>query len=161
MADFTFKIEQGMRELTTTGAFLTAKCGDQVNTMTISWGFIGFMWNKPQFIAVVRPQRYTDEFLKNGTHCFTISIPFEGKLQEELTICGTESGRDIDKSKVVHFIPAKSVDCPIVEGCDLYYECKINLAQQMDGALLAEGIVKQFYQEDYHWVYIGEMVEVY
>ena len=161
MNDFTFMLEQGMRAFSTKGGFLTVKCRDQVNTMTISWGFIGFMWGNPHFIAVVRPQRYTNELLAQGVDCFTVSTPLDGALSEELSICGTKSGRDIDKRKVVTFIPGKAVDCPVVEGCGLYYECKINLAQQMDGSLLADNILKQFYQDDYHFMYIGEIVEIY
>jgi hypothetical protein len=38
------------------GAFLTVKSGTQVNMMTIAWGSLGFMWNKPMFTAMVRYQ---------------------------------------------------------------------------------------------------------
>jgi len=161
MIDFTYRLEQGMRELTSTGAFLTVKSAEKINTMTVSWGFAGFMWNKPHFITVVRPQRYTNEFFVNGADCFTVSIPFGGALKDELNICGTKSGRDIDKSKVVNFVPGKVLDCPVVEGCGLYYECKINLAQQMEGSLLADAVVKQFYKNDFHFMYFGEIVEIY
>ncbi|MCL2709111.1 MAG: flavin reductase family protein [Defluviitaleaceae bacterium] len=161
MADFTLALEKGMREFSTHGGFLSVRGPSGPNAMTVSWGFVGFMWNKPQFITVVRPQRYTNELLVAGADSFTVSVPFGGALREELNVCGTESGRSIDKSKIVKFERAKSVECPIVGGCSLYYECKINLAQQMEATLLKQSIVKQFYQNDFHFMYIGEIVECY
>ena len=160
MLDFTYNMEKGMRELSSKGAFLTVNGDNKINTMTISWGFIGFMWGKPHFITVVRPQRYTKQVLDSGADSFTISVPFDGKLKEALGICGTKSGRDIDKSKVVKFIPSLTVTSPVVAECDLYYECKISTTQPLDGTLLPADIQK-FYENDFHYLYIGEIVEFY
>ena len=33
----------------TKGAFLTVKAGDEVNTMTIGWATIGFIWQRQVF----------------------------------------------------------------------------------------------------------------
>ena len=159
--DFTLLLDKGMQELSSKGAFLTVKGNDGTNTMTISWGFVGFMWHKPHFITVVRPQRYTKDILDSGADSFTISIPFDGHLKEALAVCGTKSGRDIDKSTVVNFTPAKAVASPIVAECGLYYECKINMSQQLDGALLTPEITQKFYDDDYHYMYFGEIVECY
>ena len=41
------------------GILVTAKCGDQINPMTIGWGSIGIEWGKQIFIAFIRPCRYT------------------------------------------------------------------------------------------------------
>ena len=161
MVDFTYKLEKGMKELSTKGAFLTVEGGGVTNTMTISWGFVGFMWQRPVFITVVRPQRYTKDVFDSGADSFTISVPFDGKLKEELGICGTQSGRDIDKSKVVKFVPAKAVKSAVVDGCDLYYECRIYTVQPLDGGLLPPEIVKKFYEDDFHFLYMGEIVECY
>ena len=54
--NFYENLEDAMKNLTTRGAFLTVKNNQGVNTMTISWGYIGFSWNKPYFVAMVRPQ---------------------------------------------------------------------------------------------------------
>jgi flavin reductase (DIM6/NTAB) family NADH-FMN oxidoreductase RutF len=52
---------------------LTAGTFEDFNMMTIAWGYFGIMWNKPVFGAVVRPNRYTYEFMeKNST--FTVSF---------------------------------------------------------------------------------------
>lgn len=161
MLNFTLNLEKGMQELSTKGAFLTVSGDAGINTMTISWGFIGFMWGKPQFITVVRPQRYTKDILDSNANSFTISIPFDGNLTEELKTCGTKSGRDINKSNVVEFKPSKTVASPIVAGCDLHYECKINTAQRLDGSLLPPEIAEKFYEDDFHYMYVGEIVDCY
>ena len=96
--NFYENLEDAMKNLTTRGAFLTVKNNQGVNTMTISWGYIGFSWNKPYFVAMVRPQRYTYEFLKTAKD-YTISIPYSDGMKKALTICGTKSGKDIDKAK--------------------------------------------------------------
>ena len=100
---FMVNLEKTMSRLKK-GAFLTVKSGEKTNTMTIGWGYIGIMWNKPYFMAMVRPGRYTHELLKNSDN-FTVSVPFGENLNKELGICGTKSGRDINKGEIVQFIP--------------------------------------------------------
>ena len=78
--NFYENLEDAMKNLTTRGAFLTVKNNQGVNTMTISWGYIGFSWNKPYFVAMVRPQRYTYEFLKTAKD-YTISIPYSDDMK--------------------------------------------------------------------------------
>ena len=159
--EFNKNLEEVMTHLTSKGGFLTVKSTDgAVNTMTISWGFIGYMWYKPQFIAVVRPQRHTKALLDSAVD-FTISVPF-GTLTDELKICGTKSGRDIDKAQVVKFIPAKVTDSPVVDGCNAYYECKINYKDKFDEAFIPQVIIDKTYTAgDYHEVFMGEIVECY
>ena len=157
--DFTKDLSNALKHLTTNGAFLSAKSGDGVNTMTISWGYVGFMWNKPYFLTLVRPQRYTRKILEKAAS-FTISIPYE-KLKNELMICGSRSGKDIDKSKIVKFIPAKSVDCVVVDGCDTYYECSIRMIDRIKEENLPKDILDKHYKGDYHYLYFGEIVDCY
>ena len=62
-----------------------------VNTMTISWGGLGYLWNQPVAFLFVRPQRYTYEFVESAdgfSLCF-----FPEKYRKELQYCGTISGR--------------------------------------------------------------------
>jgi len=152
-------MEEMMKWFTTSGGFLTVRDGDRINTMTVAWGFIGYLWNKPCFVTLVRPQRHTQRLLENADS-FTVSVPF-GTMREELRICGTKSGADIDKGASVSFIPAKNVASPVVDGCDAYYECRINYVDRFDGAMIPESVRNAFYADDYHYVYIGEIVEAY
>jgi flavin reductase (DIM6/NTAB) family NADH-FMN oxidoreductase RutF len=135
------------------------KGAESVNTMTISWGFVGVMWGKPYFICMVRTTRYTKELI-DVADSFTISIPW-GTLQKELAICGSKSGRDIDKSQVVKFAPAKSVDSPIVSGCQTYIECKIRYADPMESTHMPTDVLKTQYHDDFHTFYFGEIVNCY
>ena len=38
---------------------VTAGPADEFNTMTASWGGIGWLWNKPVAFVFIRPERYT------------------------------------------------------------------------------------------------------
>jgi len=155
---FYENLEDVMKHLTSSGAFLTVKAADgAVNTMTISWGFIGYMWSKPQFIAVVRPQRHTKKLLDSAVD-FTVSVPF-GNLTDELKVCGTQSGRDINKAEVVKFVAAKETASPVVDNCGAYFECKLNYIDKFDEAFLPKEIIEKVYSGgDYHEVFMGEIV---
>lgn len=42
---------------------ITAGNRESCNAMTASWGMIGFIWGRPVAQFVIRPQRYTREFV--------------------------------------------------------------------------------------------------
>ena len=42
---------------------VTASNNGKVNSMTASWGGVGVLWNKNIAFIVLRPQRYTKEFI--------------------------------------------------------------------------------------------------
>ena len=81
----------------------------KVNTMTASWGGFGIMWNKPVCVCVIRPQRYTSEFVKDSQR-ITLSFLEEGN-RDALKICGTKSGRDCDKIKEAGLQTLVEDDC--------------------------------------------------
>lgn len=140
-------------------ALLTAGTKDNFNTMTVSWGGIGELWNKDVCFVFVRPQRYTYEFMENNDY-FSLSF-FGGKYKKELGICGSKSGRDIDKMAETGFKP---VDLDNSVG---YEQAKVNIVlkklayQDMkpDG-FLDETIMKNYASNDFHRVYVGEIVRV-
>ncbi len=159
---FYENLDVAMENLTKRGAFLTVKGEQGVNTMTISWGYVGFSWNKPFFVAMVRPQRYTYEFIESGDS-YTISIPFSDEMKSALAICGTKSGRDIDKEKEanIEFVPSKSVSSPIVDNCDMYYECKITYVDRINKENFPKELMKNYPIDDFHYLYYGEIAEAY
>lgn len=147
------------------GAFLNVKDNDgNVNTMTIAWGNLGFMWNKPAFTAMVRYSRHTYKLIENAKD-FSVSFPLKGQLKEALSICGTKSGRDIDKFKEsnIHAVDSKNINSPIIEECDLHIECKIVYKQEMDPKCIIDSEIKEkkYSTEDYHVLYYGEIVGTY
>lgn len=144
------------------GIFLTVG-KENPNTMTIGWASIGNIWNKPIFMALVRPQRYTYDLLKN-TDEFTISIPTADALKKELIFAGTKSGRDVNKfdGHGLTAVPAQKVATPIIKECGLHFECKIRLVQAMTGDQMHEIIADKCYPtKDYHYMYFGEIVACY
>ena len=74
---------------------VTAQYRDKVNTMTASWGGLGIMWGKPVAYVVIRPQRYTKEFI-DAADGFTLTF-FPDGYKKVLGYLGTVSGRDEDK----------------------------------------------------------------
>ena len=46
---------------------------DSYNMMTASWGGLGVLWNRKICFCVLRPQRYTREFMEK-TGSFTLSF---------------------------------------------------------------------------------------
>ncbi|MEG1999357.1 MAG: flavin reductase family protein, partial [Bacteroidales bacterium] len=42
---------------------ITAGSEKNYNTMTVSWGSVGFLWGKPVVMVYIRPQRYTLQFI--------------------------------------------------------------------------------------------------
>ena len=71
------------------GVLLTTKAGEQVNTMTVSWGTLGIDWAKPVFTVFVRENRFTRELLEQNPE-FTINIPYGSFDKKILGICGTK-----------------------------------------------------------------------
>ena len=140
-------------------ALLTAGKSDDFNTMTVSWGGIGELWNKDVCFVFVRPQRYTYEFIEKNDY-FSLSF-FGGEYKKELGICGSKSGRDIDKMTETGFTP---VDLGNAVG---YNEAKVNIVlkklayQDMKPyGFIDESIMKNYANNDFHRVYIGEIVKV-
>ena len=85
-------------------ALLTAGNENGFNTMTVSWGAMGFMWGKPSVTVYIRPQRYTKEFV-DARDTFTLSF-YPAEKKDALSYLGKVSGRDENKVKKVGFTPA-------------------------------------------------------
>ena len=82
---------------------VTAGNKDHFNTMTASWGGIGFLWNKPVVYVFIRPERYTFEFIEKSEY-FTLSFLGE-EHKDAHKVCGSKSGRDMDKVAATGLTP--------------------------------------------------------
>ena len=139
---------------------ITAGSGERGNTMTASWGGLGVLWNVPVATCYVRPQRYTKEFM-DAEEYFTLTV-FGEEYRKALTVCGTKSGRDMDKVKECGFT-VKTAQCgaPYFEQAELVIVCRKRFVQDFDPANIPEDEKeKQYPNADYHTMYIGEIVEV-
>lgn len=136
---------------------LTAGPIDKFNTMTASWGGFGELWNKKVCFVVVRPQRYTYQFIE-ANDSFTLSF-FEEAYRSTLKLCGTKSGREIDKMKGLDITPAEgSSDSVYFEEAKLVLECQKIYYQDLDPTKFLDEVIHDSYPDkDYHRMYIGEI----
>ena len=150
------------------GILLTTQANGKVNTMTIGWGTVGVQWAKPIFIAFVRESRYTKELLeKNGE--FTVNVPLAQIDKNILAVCGTKSGRDLDKIAELGLTlePGETVSVPAIRELPLTLECKVIYKQDQDPAAIAPENDQRFYTKgtknegDYHTAYYGEITAAY
>ena len=131
-----------------------------VNTMTASWGGLGIMWNKPVAFVVIRPQRYTKEFVDVSGR---LSLTFFGEeYRKMLGYMGTVSGRDEDKIAVQGLTVAHERQTPYFEEADTVMITRVLFAQpyQEESFLDAEVREKMYPSKDYHTLYICEIEKI-
>lgn len=138
------------------------KDGGNFNTMTISWGMFGTLWGRPCVQVVVRPQRYTMEFLEKYD-TFTLSA-FPMEYRKALSYCGANSGRDGDKiaEAGLTVVDSEEVEAPTFAEANLVFECRKLYVDKFNGKnFLDKGIVKDCYpSRDYHVIFIAEVLRV-
>lgn len=130
------------------------------NTMTAGWGGLGYIWGKPAVFVFVRESRYTLEFM-DRFDSFSLSF-FPNEYKEALRICGTRSGRDIDKAKEAG-LSAMSLDGTVAfDEANLVFTCK-KLSRTLiskDG-ILDPSPLTHYPQGDWHYMFVGEIEGVY
>ena len=155
------------------GILLTTKKGEQVNTMAIGWGTMGVDWSLPMFIVYVRESRYTKQCLEENGE-FTINVPM-GELDKKIiSVCGTKSGRDMDKIKELGLTLEEpvAISVPGIRELPLTLECKVLYKQKQDLSAIPEKILNRYYpveddtlhpgsDRDYHICYYGQILKAY
>lgn len=139
---------------------ICASNGNSSNCMTASWGQMGVLWNKPIFTCVIRPQRYTFEFVEKTD---TVSICFfDETYRSALTFCGRNSGRDVDKIAVTGLTPIYENDTVYYEQANLVLICKkIYVSDIKETQFLDQSICNSAYPDkDYHRSYTLEVLKV-
>jgi flavin reductase (DIM6/NTAB) family NADH-FMN oxidoreductase RutF len=97
---------------------------DRPNIMGLSW-WTYTSWD-PLMIAIsIGHEKYSHDCLEHHKE-FVLCFPSEGQ-EKDGWLCGTKSGRDIDKFQETGFKPvhSKIVKPPIIEGSTVAYECKV------------------------------------
>lgn len=137
---------------------ITAGCEDGYNMMTASWGFVGEMWGNDTVVAVVRPQRYTMEFI-NKSDYFTLS--FYGDRKDIHKVCGSLSGRDVDKTKMTGLTPVFTDDTVYFNEARLVIICKKQYVAPLDEqGFLDKQILDKWYNGDLHNMIFGKIEKV-
>lgn len=140
---------------------ITAGSLDHYNTMTASWGGFGVLWGRNVCFCVVRPQRYTYEFMESEK-TFTLTF-FEDENHKALAYCGAHSGRDVDKAEKTGLTAIESNTGMVTfQEARLVIECKKIYHQDLDPShFIDKEIDKNYPNKDYHRMYIGEIMNCY
>ena len=123
-------------------------------------GWAGCDLGAPTATCYIRPQRYTKEFVDREDY-FTLAF-FGEEYKKALSLCGSKSGREVDKVKECGFtVETAQCGAPYFQEAELVLVCKKRFAQEMDPNCIPEEIKEKWYPEqDYHTMYLGEIVEV-
>lgn len=141
---------------------ITAGDQDAFNTMTASWGGLGWLWNKPVAFIFVRPERYTHDFLESSDKV-TLSF-FPESCRNALQICGTRSGRDCDKVMEAGLVPvALESGAVTFEQARLTVEClKLFKSDMKRDEFIDTDVYNKWYAAaGLHSVYVLEIDRVY
>lgn len=132
------------------------------NTMTVAWGSIGGMWNRPFVQAVVRPTRHTYQFMEQYDTFTLCAFPL--KYQTDLQYLGTHSGRDFDKiaDTKLNVIQSRKVAAPSFAEAELIFECQKIYADDFKPKFFIDTSIENKYpNKDYHRFYFGEIVAIF
>ncbi len=138
---------------------VTAGNMQSLNTMTASWGGLGILWHKRVAIIFVRPTRFTYQFMEEED-IFSLSF-FGGNYREALNLCGTQSGRDINKVEKAGLTPAIRESGGIFfQESSLVFICKKLYFDDLKPDHFLDPTIEDNYpKKDYHRMYIGEIIE--
>ncbi|MCS7215545.1 MAG: flavin reductase family protein [Thermodesulfovibrio sp.] len=94
------------------------------NVMSCAWATPASE-EPPKIIVCVSKEHYTAELILESKE-FAINIPTKDMVKA-LWICGTKSGREIDKFKEANLrkIKASKISAPLIEGCVGFIECRV------------------------------------
>jgi len=132
------------------------------NPMTVSWGGLGTLWNRPVATVYVRPTRFTFGLL-NEEPSFTLNFMPE-ELRPALDYCGANSGAEVDKWAATGLqpVPSATVPVPQVADAQLVLECRVLATLDLDPARFLDPTLEGLYpRKDYHRVFLGAVLAVW
>ena len=132
----------------------------RVNAMTASWGGMGILWNRPVLFAFVRPQRYTYGLLETSEICSACVL--ESGNKKAYTICGTKSGRDLDKITEAGLHPVELDGVwGFEEAARVYRLKKLLVTDMKEEQFIDPSLFVNYPTKDFHRVYVYEILSAY
>ena len=129
------------------------------NTMTASWGGMGILWNRPVAFCFIRPQRYTIGLTEQSGR-FSLSFLGE-KYREALRLCGTKSGKDMNKFEAAGITSAEFEGVPFVAEAELALICRKLYADDLKKqCFLVPELLSNYKEDDFHRIYVVEIEAV-
>ena len=141
---------------------VTAQKDKKVNTMTASWGGVGFFWRQNVAFIFIRKSRYTKEFI-DGSDTLSLTFYDTEQYRDMLSLMGKVSGRDEDKIKAAGLTLAYENDTPYFKEAKIVFLCKkmARYPLEKEGFILPE-IDSSFYADmNYHDLYIVAIEKIY
>ena len=140
-------------------ALLTAGTAEHFNAMTVSWGSLGTLWNKPAATVYVKPIRYTHDFMEENEY-FTLSF-FPKGYKKDLLLLGSRSGRDGDKLALTSLTPEALKNAVRYKEAELTLLCRKMYRAEMEKSAMPSEAIRDYYESEApHTLYIGEVVEI-
>lgn len=138
---------------------LSAEHDGRVNTMTVNWGQMGYLWNRCVTTVYVRPQRFTLGLMEQAGG-YSLSFLDRSKYAAEILYCGQHSGRAGDKLAHCGLTVERHGEIPYLEQAGLVLICRKLYAGVLSGEqFLDPAIVGEAYPaKDFHKMYIGEII---
>lgn len=144
---------------------VTAGNSESFNTMTASWGGIGWLWNKSVAFIFIRPERYTHDFIETNDR---LTLSFYGEeYRKALQICGSKSGRDINKVEETGLTPlALESGAMTFNEARMTLDCRKLFKSPMTAQnFIDKDILERWYNDQpgggLHDIYVVEIDEVY
>ena len=155
------------------GILLNSRAGDEFDSMVIGWGTMGRLWNLPYFIAYVRESRHTRKLIE-ASGAFTVSVPATRLDPQIFKVCGSMSGRDLDKVQAAGLTLAEPLEngVPALMQAPITLECRVTYTVMQDVAPMTEEIAQTWYPQsapsplpeanrDRHFAYYGQILHAY
>ncbi len=128
------------------------------NMMTASWGFLGEMWGADTAVAMIRPQRYTMDFVEKEDY---FSLSFYGDKKDIHKVCGSLSGRDVNKTEMTGLIPVFTDNTVYFEEARLVLICKKQYMQTLkEECFIDKDPLKWYKDNDFHNMIFGKIEKV-
>lgn len=134
-----------------------------MNSMTISWGTAGELWNKQVFTVFVSSDRYSKRLMDESKYFTVMAFPKSRKIKESLVYIGSRSQRDEpDKTVNAGFtVEYTELGNPIFKEANLVFECRIIYKEEFKMELLQPEVRRMYEDMGLHTMYIGEIVNVF
>ena len=131
------------------------------NAITLGWGLLGPNYHtRPILVIAVAPPRYSWRFLE-ATGEFVIAVP-DDSLRTAADLCGTKSGRDMDKFEACGMTRVESahVKAPSIREMPINVECR-TYSRVSPPHMLLTPEHRERPVEEQHTIYFAEVLGAY